>query len=150
MLFNLGLSLLFFLPIIESFDRMTAFYLLSISAIVMIIPVVFRGKYRLDKFDFIWLSLLVVFSVSTVFSWSLGRSLLDLSRYLSYYLIFVSIRDRSIGSDPIIKMFLVMTILFNSILLSFLSYFYLIPGFNIPSPANIMNCLCMPCLFQFF
>lgn len=133
----IGFLLLFFLPIVESFNRSLGFTLLLSGSLFLFLPIVFARKIRFDRIDTLFLMLLFVFAVSTVFSWSLSRSFIELLRYTAYFLIFLSIRNR-IGTDGsafLIRWYIPM-ILINTTVLSFLSLFSSLPQVTV-TPSEI-------------
>lgn len=138
MLFKAGLALLFFLPVIESFNRTLGFDLLLISAAFMALHTVKRGNLIRDKIDYLWIMLLTVFAVSTIFSWSLSRSYTELTRYIAYFLIFVSIRNYA-DKEKMIKYFFLPSVVVNSMILSILSALYSLPFLPLPVIFDGMN-----------
>lgn len=138
MLFRLGLALLFFLPVIESFDRKLGMALLLFGSIFVSLPFIDKKKIEFDAIERIFLIILVIFSISTVFSWSVDHSFTELLRYTSYFLIFVSFR-RFEHKDYLIKRFFVPSVIANSLILAFIFLLYLIPIIKLPLPASGMN-----------
>lgn len=138
MLFKLGLTLLFFLPIIESVNRTTGLNLLLIGSFLISSPFIWRKKIYVDLIDYLWIIMLILFAVSTITSWSLSRSYLDLLRYFAYFLIFLTIRNYSQPENFFTRFYIPMIII-NSLILSFLSLLYFIPQLFIPKPPNGMN-----------
>jgi len=138
MLFYFGLALLFFLPIVESFDRTLAFNLLLIGSLLIAYPYIIKKRIYLDWINIIWITTLIFFTLSLFNSWSISRTFIELSRYFAYFLIFISLRNYPSSQLLLLRFYLPMIIV-NSLILSFLSFLYFIPLFNIPRPASGMN-----------
>jgi hypothetical protein len=85
-------GILFCLPVIESFHTTAAFALLLIVSLLLGAPVFLFRKISFDRFDILFLGVLIIFTVSTLFSISLSRSYIELLRYFAYFLIFISVR----------------------------------------------------------
>lgn len=145
-----GFALLFFLPVIESFSRTLGFTLLLSGSLFLFLPIVFRKKISFDLLDTLFLMCLTAFSISTIFSWSIGRSFTELIRYIAYFLIFISIRNNEIlfpefkalnsgnmtfGSAFLIRWYVPM-ILINTTVLSLLSLFSSLPQVTV-TPSEI-------------
>ena len=131
----IGFALLFLLPLVESFNRSLGFTLLLSGSLFLFLPIVFRRKIRFDRIDTLFLMLLFVFAVPTVFSWSLARSFTELLRYVAYFLIFISVRN-SIGTETLLIRWYIPMILINTVLLSLLSLLSSLPQL-IVTPSEI-------------
>lgn len=138
MFFTLGLALLFFLPVIESFNRQFGFSLLLLGSLFISSPLFIKKKIEFDWLEIIWLTILIVFTISLLFSWSISRSYTELMRYIAYFLIFVSFR-RFENREWLVKNFFISMVIINSFILSFLFLFYLIPFIKLPIPVNGMT-----------
>ncbi len=136
MLFTAGLTLLFFLPIIESFNRQIGLSVLLVGALLLSFSTFWKRKLHFDHIELFWILVLILFTLSTTLSWSLSRSYIELLRYFAYFLIFASIR-RTADSQSLLKRFLIPMIIVNSLILSFLYIFS--PFFNLPQPENKMS-----------
>lgn len=138
MFFKFGLLILFFLPVIESFDRQIGFNLLLIGAILISFSTFWHKKLRYDLIELLWILMLIVFSISTVYSWSLSRSFAELLRYFAYFLIFISFR-RFPDLNFLFKRFLVPMVIINTLILVSLAIIYAIPFFRLSVPPGGMN-----------
>lgn len=136
MLLLMGLSLLFFLPVIESFDRNLAFNLFMTGSLLVNASIFWKKKLTFDFIELLWLLMLLIFTLSTTLSWSVSRSYFELLRYFAYFLIFVSIR-RFPDIQVLIKRFFVPMVIINSIILSLL--FISSPILKLPQPENKMS-----------
>ena len=134
---NFGLATLFFLPVIESFNRKTGFIFLLFGSLLFAIDV-FRGqKIKFDIIETTWLILLAIFSFSILNSLSYIRSFTETLRYLSYFFIFISFRNAENKKE--LTNFLFSFVIINSLILTgfaFLSSFHF---FNWLIPKNTMN-----------
>jgi len=136
MLLKISLGFLFFLPIIESFNRQIAFNLLLSASILLSFSSFWKKKIQFDVIELLWILVLILFTLSATLSWSLSRSYFELLRYFAYFLIFVSIR-RFPDSQNLLRRFFIPMVIVNSIILSFL--FILSPFLNLPQPENKMS-----------
>src|SRR3989338_7328835 len=93
MLLYLGLISLFFLPLIESFNRPLGYNLLLVGSLLISANLFWKKRISLDFIDTLFLALLAIFSLSTIFSWSLARSFSELLRYFAYFLIFLTVKN---------------------------------------------------------
>ncbi len=134
----LGLGLLFFLPVIESFSRQFGFTLLLLGSLFISFPLFFKKKIVFDWLEIIWLMVLIAFTISLLFSWSITRSYTELMRYIAYFLIFVSFR-RFGDREWLIRRFFIPMVILNSLILSLLFIIYIIPSFKLPIPVNGMT-----------
>jgi len=131
---HLGLPLLLFLPIVESFNRQLALILLFMAALLISFPVFWQKKIRLDYINLLFLLFIVWGLFTTFFSWSIIRSFSEVARYAAYFLIFVSIRENH-EIRRIFTKFLVSLVIINSFLLSLLFIIY--SAFKLKSPATL-------------
>ncbi len=136
--FLIALGLLFFLPIIESFNREVGYQILLVSALFIIFSLYHKKQIIFTWIENLWLIVLIFFAVSTIKSLSLSKSFLELLRYYAYFLIYLSIRNYKDKKILLHKFFLPM-VLINSLILSFLSLLYLFPFFKLPTIENSMN-----------
>lgn len=134
----LGLGFIFFLPVVESFNRQFGFSLLLLGSLFISSPLFIKKKIIFDWFEIIWLTILIVFTISLLFSWSLSRSYTELMRYIAYFLIFVSFR-RFVDRELLVRRFFIPMVIINSLILSFLFLIYLIPFIKLPIPVNGMT-----------
>jgi len=133
-----GLILLFFLPIIESFNRPLAYNLLLLGSLLIALPYFLRKKIEFDFLDVLFLIVLTVFSISNIHSLIAMRSYTELMRYIAYFLVFIGIRKNP-KKELIQKIFIAM-VLVNSFVLSCLAIIYEIRGVYLPeSPILGMN-----------
>ncbi|OGG16749.1 hypothetical protein A3D78_01475 [Candidatus Gottesmanbacteria bacterium RIFCSPHIGHO2_02_FULL_39_14] len=133
-----GLILLFFLPVIESFSREVALLFLFLGALVASYPVFWKRKIAFNSDEILFLIFIFFGIVSTIFSISTYRSLTELSRYLAYFLIFISIRnDQIIGNR--FRKFFSGSILVNSLVLSILFFAYFLFSSYLPKVTSGMN-----------
>lgn len=138
MLLILALSLLFFLPIIESFDRNLAFNLLLIGSLFLGVSTFWRKRSSFDFYELLMLLMLLIFTLSTTLSWSISKSYIELLRYFAYFLIFVSVR-RFPNTQYLMKRFYLPMIIINSVILSILYVISTLPIFKLSPPANRMS-----------
>lgn len=136
MLFNLGLLSLFFLPVIESFSREAGLFFLCLGAILLALNPQQSKKTQLDFSDLLWFILLVVFSLSLLYTASYIRSFSEFLRYLSYFLILVTIKNYH-NQPSLLKSFYLPMIVVNSIILSLFSWWYLIPVVHYYTPPSL-------------
>lgn len=137
-LFTLGLFSLFFLPVIESFSRQWGLALLLFGSLLIAIPTLWYKRVRFDVIDVLWLVFLIVCTLSFITSWSYAKSYTELLRYISYFLIFLSVRNYP-KTERLLKVFFVPFVLINSIILSVLSVVYSLPFIEPPLTLNGMN-----------
>src|SRR3989338_8013477 len=90
---RLGLVLFIFIPIIESFSRFAGLSFLFFGSILIAFPLFSKNKLKLDFVNFIFLTLLIWLSFSTIFSLSILKSFTEVIRYFAYFLIFSAIRQ---------------------------------------------------------
>lgn len=110
--------LLIFLPWLENDQKSIGYFLLILSSGIIGVKTDWK-KIRLDIINLLFLLFLFASSVSTVLSLSKARSFFELLRYLSYFLIFVNIRSLPDITRVKLKKIYVVSIIINSILLSF-------------------------------
>lgn len=134
----LGLFLLFFLPVVESFNRGAAFFLLYTGAILISFPILWKKRINVDLIDVLFLSFLTAATISTLFSISFLRSGIELSRYFAYFIIFIAIRNSQEEIERI-KKYYFNSILINSFLLSLLLIIYQFFGKFFPTVTSGMN-----------
>lgn len=137
MIFKFGLFLLFLLPVIESLNRQIGLALLIVSSILLFTSC-WKNHFTADRIFYIWLIMLIIFSITTIHSQSLVRSVPELTRYFSLFFIFISIRSRS-DITKILRKFFVPMIILNSLILTIFSLGYYLPFLNLPHPLNGMN-----------
>lgn len=135
---KIGLFLLFFLPVVESFNRGAAFFFLYGSAILISFPILWKKRINVDLIDVLFLSFLTAATISTLFSISFLRSGIELSRYFSYFLIFVAVRNNLEENDRI-KKYYINSILANSLILTLLFIIYQFFGRFLPPVTLGMN-----------
>lgn len=138
MLFKLGLALLFFLPVIESFNRILSYDLLLTASILISFKFLHDKKIILDKINALWVLMLIAFTISLVYSISIYHSFYEYLRYLAYFLVFISIRSYG-NTKRMIHYYYLPMIIVNTVILSFLSILYMIPSFKLLPPVNGMN-----------
>lgn len=131
--FKLGLVLLFFLPVIESFNHQLGLNLLLVSSLLICFKFFSTKKIIIDKINTLWAIMLFVFTISSFYSDAPARSFAELLRYAAYFLIFISIRSSSQPKKLINRFFLPMIII-NSVLLSLLFVLYTLPFFKLTPP----------------
>jgi len=130
--------LLFFLPWLEGDLRTYGFILLLFLA--GLIGFFSKQKNMLfDKIDFLFLIFLIFAAISTIFSQGITRSFLELLRYLSYFIIFVSIRRITVRENLCFKKFYMVAILINSLLLGLISWSFFLPWRLFSIPSSGMN-----------
>ena len=122
-----GLLLLFFIPVIESFNRQAGLFLLCLGAVLISFNLFWRKKLYLDIISFFFLLFILRGLVSTVFSWSIAKSFIEASRYIAYFLIFTAFREEARIKNIAIR-YLTLFSVINSLLLSFLYLFYVFRG----------------------
>lgn len=131
----LGFSLipLFFLPLIETFNRDWSYYLLFFTAVIILL---YFLKKRINIFQgvvgIIWSIFLILSLISTVFSISVYFSYIEFLRYLSYFILFYAVCTLKEYRFPIHKYFIFGLIL-STVFLSMIS------GFNYFFPQVISN-----------
>lgn len=133
MLQILGFILVFFLPVIESFNRILGFSLLLTGSLLISFPVIKERKLQLDKIELLFLIVLLIFAVTTLQSWSPTLSFLEFLRYLAYFLIFISVR-RLENISQFFHKFLIPMVVANSLLLSLLALSYWLPMLKLTPP----------------
>lgn len=126
---NFGLSLLFFLPVFESFNRQFALILLLGGSIVIFKNIKNSKNIQFDAINWLFFLLVMWSFFTTIFSLSISRSYIDSCRYFAYFLIFISIRINTVNRDKYFKFFK-STVILNSLVLSFLFIFYSIFNIN--------------------
>lgn len=137
MLQKLSFIVLLFLPVIESFNRQAALFFLFTGSILISYPVFKKKKINIDLINLIFLLFIVWGLFTTIFSLSIIRSLTESARYLSYFLIFVTIREQKEAIKKYSKFFITY-ILINSIILVLLFTGFTIFSIN-PPPTSGMN-----------
>ena len=135
-MFKLGLAFLLFLPVIESFNRQPALILLFSASILISYPIFIKRKVHLDLINLTFLFFIVWGMFTTIFSISIIRSFTEIARYLAYFLIFITIRDRADYSNFYSKFF-ILFILLNSLLLSFLFIGFSVFSLKPPQTAGM-------------
>lgn len=134
---NFALALLFFLPIIESFSRMTGYFVLISASLLLGLSLLRKKVINLNYISVLFFLTLFTFIPSLYTSWSLSRSFSEYLRYFAYFVIFLSVLNVE-NKSKVLK-FIQNSILFNSIALSLFSYLYFIPFIKLPVPTNGMN-----------
>lgn len=137
MLFKLGLVLIFFLPVIESFNRQLGFDFLLLGSLLVSAKFFWERKIILDKINSLWIIMLIVFTISLFKSLSFNRSYFEYLRYIAYFLIFISVRN-STNSTKIFKYFFVPMVVINSLILAILAVVYFVPDLNL-KPLHTMT-----------
>ena len=130
--------LLFFLPYLEGDLRTFGYIFLLLSSGLIGLT----SKWKNTNFDLIelfFLLFLVIASLSTIFSDGKTRSFLEVLRYLSYFLIFLSIRRLDIYVWNKLKTVYIFSVIVNSLLLSIVSWTYFLPKKIFPLPSSGMN-----------
>lgn len=138
MLLKLALSLLFFLPVIESFSRDVSFMMLVGAGLLLGVYSIKNKLTSISVFDILWSSLLATFMISTLFSWSILYSLGELVRYVTYFIIFrffYHYQDKNL----LIRRFIVPMLISNSLILIFLSFITRLPNTSFLSNLGGMN-----------
>lgn len=92
MIETIWIILLLFLPIAESVNRTAGFIFLVVSAVILSLNLA-RKKILLDRFDLFIVLFLVTATASTLFSTSIIRSLSELIRYYSVFIIMVFLKN---------------------------------------------------------
>lgn len=136
-LFFVGLGALFFLPIVESFNRTLGFDLLLIGTMSLSVPLLLK-RISFDSVDRAWLLTLTAFALSVATSWSISRSYMEYVRYEAYFILFLSIRDISTSKEIIQKFFIGM-VLGNALILGIFSFLVYIPQLSFLIPPSGMN-----------
>ncbi|OGG26935.1 hypothetical protein A2960_02200 [Candidatus Gottesmanbacteria bacterium RIFCSPLOWO2_01_FULL_39_12b] len=135
---NIWLYLLFFLPLIESIDHKIGLNLLLSASIIINLPLLRKPKIVLSWIETLWLMILTIFSISVIFSLSYSQSLLELNRYIAYFLIFLGIRSEN-NKVLIMKKFYIPMIIINSIILSLIFILRITPGIKLTVPYDDFN-----------
>lgn len=115
--------LLFFLPIIESFNRQLALILLFTGSGLVAYPIFWNRKVKIDFINLIFLLFIFWGLFTTIFSWSFIRSFTEILRYLAYYLLFVAIRQSEHLRVKFFRFFKAF-IIFNSLFLSLFFFLF--------------------------
>lgn len=138
MFLNLGLALLFFLPVIESYSRSYALVLLLFGSLFIFSETVLKKKIEPDRLEQLFLVLLPLFAFSVLYSLSPLRSLADFLRYVSYFIIFVSVR-RLENTEKFLKRLFIPMLVLNSFFLSVLAVIYSFKLLHLSPVTNGMN-----------
>lgn len=136
-MFRLILLLVFiFLPVIESYDRILALNFLLIISLILSFVIFRRKRLHIDT-PVILFSLFLLLSLITLpLSLSSGRSFTELTRYLAYFLIFISLRD---SNNQDVSLLYKRSVIVTSLILSFLFVLYsFFPG-KLPLLESGMN-----------
>ncbi|MBI2616851.1 O-antigen ligase family protein [Candidatus Gottesmanbacteria bacterium] len=115
----LGLAALFFLPIIESFSRDFGFLILIFGTVCITLDHILKRREPRGWIPFLFFLTLVSFIPSLFYSISIERSLWEFTRYVSYFLLFLSFYTYS-NKDVLCRYFLIPMVCVNSIILSIL------------------------------
>lgn len=133
-----GLALIFFLPVIESFNRDFSYSLLLFSSLLIGVPYFLKKQIIFDLLDVLFLIMLISFCISNINSLIAVRSYTEFIRYTAYFLIFVGLRKNLYRSQ--VNKFFILMVIVNSVILSCLAIIYMIKGVYLPeSPINGMN-----------
>ena len=126
-MFRFGFTTLFFLPVIESFSREAGLVVLFLGTLLVSFNPLWKERVRIGAIGGLFLLFIIWAAISTIFSISIYRSVVELSRYLAYFLIFNHIRQNQ-ENRIFFKKFFIKSIIFNSVVLSLLFIFLLISG----------------------
>lgn len=130
--------LLILLPWFEHDQRGIGYVLLLLGS--GLIGLLFDWKrVKFDLLDCSFLLFLIFASISTIFSWSVGRSFMELARYLAYFIHFVSIRRFAENNLRNLKKIYIFSILIDSFLLSLISWLFTFSIPIIPHPSSGTN-----------
>lgn len=113
----LAFIIITFLPLVEILSRVKGFILLFIISCIFGFTQV-KKKIKFDLLEYIFLSFLIVSAVSTYYSWSFSLSLSELLRYISYFLIFTTLRRINISSKYIFFISLIFTYTLLNVILN--------------------------------
>ncbi len=138
MLSLIGLSLLYFLPVIESFDRTWGMNILFAGSLLFSMSCILKGRFRLNGIGIIFLLLLIYFLGIIPFSWSIGSSYIEFLRYLSYFLVFITVINYE-DKVQLFKNYIVPVVIINTLILSFLYWLYSFSGLHLAPPENGTN-----------
>lgn len=130
--------LLIFLPFLEGDLRTYGYLFLLFSAGLT----GFLSDWRKVKFDFIeiiFLLFLIIGAISSIFSEGRTRSLLELFRYTSYFLIFLNVRRLDELERKFIKKAYISAILVSSTILSIVAILLMLNITVIPYPSSGLN-----------
>src|SRR3989338_6904782 len=121
------------LPFVESINRQWGFILLLILGTGLSIKLL-RRKFKLDFLEEVFGLFLLSAASGIPFSWSVSNSINDLLRYAVYFIVFVYARR----SRWILKHF-EKIIIIPAIILSIISFLYLLPFRLLPYPIGGLN-----------
>jgi len=121
--FYIGLSLLFFLPVIESFSDYLGYLILLFSSFLIGFRAFVGVRMKIDLAEVLWLLLLLALIISTLKSWSILKSFDELLIYYSLFIIYLAVK-RFVGRERLIKNYIVPFLIINSLLLVLLFLIY--------------------------
>lgn len=137
MISKIGIVLLFFLPVIESLHRETAYGMLLTGILLFSLPLWKRVHIRLDWFDLTFLMLLIIMLATTVGSSAFLPSFVEFTRYCAYFLFFLTLRTNIYTFEQKKRLFIAMVVV-NSLILTLLAATVQLLHVSIPG-VTLMN-----------
>lgn len=137
MISKIGIALLFFLPVIESLHRETAFFMLLTGIFFVSLPLLKRPAIRLDWFDLTFLMLLIIMLATTITSSAFLPSFVEFTRYCAYFIFFLTMRTNIYTFDRKKRLFISMVAV-NSLILTLFAIITQVLHVNIPG-VTLMN-----------
>lgn len=119
----LGFFFLFLIPFFESTEKGYGFAFLLAGAGLVGISLL-KKEIRLDFLDTLFALFIIFATISTVFSWSFSRSYAELLRYISYFIIFLFVRNTGHRERDWVKIFIIFCILVSSTVFGILSIYF--------------------------
>ncbi len=138
MILYLFFLILSFLPLIEG-ELFGVGRFVFLTACLPFSIYLYKKRINWDKINLAFLSFLAFSNLATIFSSTFSRSFETLVLYFAYFIYFLTARELSRKEGKLFKELLMLAILFPALILSFLSFYFLVAGQ--PPPFDTMNLL---------
>jgi O-antigen ligase len=133
--------IILFSPIFESFDRNSVYFIFFIATSFLFISL--KNKIQINVQGFIFLLFLIFAAISTIFSVSFSRSILEFFKYISVFQILIIVTNYNQNKKQYTDI-IILTLLVNTVILSLFNILFRLFHFRFLTTSVIVNLFYSP------